>query len=138
VVVAALAILASAPLWAWVAVAAATGPLLARAGRPAHKPIVTAATLPGTVQAPSQDVITRALGSLGMAGIDRWLRDGRELVFPFPVRADHAPEGGRAYRPPQSGEAVAPSAALVGRDGAAGLGAAVIVIGAYLVGESGR
>jgi hypothetical protein len=102
------------------------------------EPIVTASTLPGTVQAPSQDVITRALGSLGIAGIDRWLRDGRELVFPSPVRADHAREGGRAYRPPQSGEAVAPSAALVGRDGAAGLGAAVIVIGAYLVGESGR
>jgi hypothetical protein len=58
--------------------------LLARAGRPAHKPIVAAATLPATVQAPSQDVITRALGSLGIAGIDRWLRDGRELVFPSP------------------------------------------------------
>jgi S-DNA-T family DNA segregation ATPase FtsK/SpoIIIE len=33
-------------------------------------------------------VITRALGSLGIAGIDRWLRDGRELVFPSPVRED--------------------------------------------------
>ncbi len=40
------------------------------------------------MQAPSQDVITRALGSLGIAGIDRWLRDGRELVFPSPVRED--------------------------------------------------
>ena len=88
VVVAALVILSQAPAWVWVVVAAATGPLLARAGRPAHKPIVTAATLPATVQAPSQDVITRALGSLGIAGIDRWLRDGRELVFPSPVRED--------------------------------------------------
>jgi hypothetical protein len=52
VVVAALVILAGAPLWAWVAVAAAAVPLLARAGRPAGKPIVTAATLPATVQAP--------------------------------------------------------------------------------------
>ena len=43
---------------------------------------------PATVQAPTQDVITRALGSLGIAGIDRWLRDGRELVFPSPVRED--------------------------------------------------
>jgi S-DNA-T family DNA segregation ATPase FtsK/SpoIIIE len=33
-------------------------------------------------------VITRALGSLGIAGIDRWLRDGRALVFPSPVRED--------------------------------------------------
>jgi S-DNA-T family DNA segregation ATPase FtsK/SpoIIIE len=63
-------------------------PLLARAGRPAHKPIVTAATLPAAVQPPSQDVITRALGSLGIAGIDRWLRDGRVLNFPSPVRED--------------------------------------------------
>ena len=88
VVVAALVILSQAPAWVWVVVAAATGPLLARAGRPAHKPIVTAATLPATVQAPSQDVITRALASLGIAGIDRWVRDGRELVFPSPVRED--------------------------------------------------
>src|SRR5258705_265496 len=57
-------------------------------GRPAHKPIVTPAVLPATVQAPSQDVITRALGALGIAGIDRWLRDGRALVFPSPVRED--------------------------------------------------
>jgi DNA segregation ATPase FtsK/SpoIIIE, S-DNA-T family len=88
VVVAALVILADAPVWVWVVVAAAALPMLARAGRPTGKPIVTAATLPATVQAPSQDVITRALGSVGIAGIDRWLRDGRPLVFPSPVRED--------------------------------------------------
>ena len=88
VVVAALVILASAPPWAWILLAAVALPLLARTGRPAHKPIVTAATLPATVQAPDQDVITRALGSLGIPGIDRWLRDGRPLVFPSPVRED--------------------------------------------------
>jgi DNA segregation ATPase FtsK/SpoIIIE, S-DNA-T family len=86
VVVAALVILSKAPPWAWILLAAVALPLLARAGRPAHKPIVTAATLPATVQAPSQDVITRALASLGIAGIDRWVRDGRALVFPSPVR----------------------------------------------------
>jgi S-DNA-T family DNA segregation ATPase FtsK/SpoIIIE len=88
VVVAALVILSQAPTWAWVLLGVVALPLLARAGRPAHKPIVTAATLPAAVQAPTQDVITRALGSLGIAGIDRWLRDGRELVFPSPVRED--------------------------------------------------
>jgi DNA segregation ATPase FtsK/SpoIIIE, S-DNA-T family len=88
VVVAAVVILASAPPWAWVLLGVVALPLLARAGRPAGKPIVTAATLPATVQAPSQDVITRALGALGIAGIDRWLRDGRPLVFPSPVRED--------------------------------------------------
>jgi DNA segregation ATPase FtsK/SpoIIIE, S-DNA-T family len=88
VVVAALVILSHAPVWAWVLLAVVALPLLARAGRPQGKPIVTAATLPATVQAPDQDVITRALGSLGIAGIDRWLRDGRPLVFPSPVRED--------------------------------------------------
>jgi DNA segregation ATPase FtsK/SpoIIIE, S-DNA-T family len=89
VVVAALVILVRwAPAWAWVLLGAVALPLLARTGRPAHKPIVTSATLPATVQAPSQDVITRALGSLGIAGIDRWLRDGHQLVFPSPVRED--------------------------------------------------
>ena len=83
-----LVILAQAPAWAWVLLGAVALPLLARTGRPAHKPIVTSATLPATVQAPTQDVITRALGSLGIAGIDRWLRDGRALVFPSPVRED--------------------------------------------------
>ena len=81
---AALVILSQAPAWAWILLAVIALPLLARTGRPAHKPIVTAATLPATVQAPSQDVITRALGSLGIAGIDRWLRDGHQLVFPVP------------------------------------------------------
>lgn len=93
VVVAALATLSQAPPWAWILLAVVALPLLARTGRPAHKPIVTAATLPATVQAPDQDVITRALGSLGIAGIDRWLRDGGQLVFPSPVRED-GPAGG--------------------------------------------
>jgi len=86
--VGAIGFLSLAPSWVWVVVAAVAVPLLARTGRPAHKSIVTSATLPATVQAPDQDVITRALGSLGIAGIDRWLRDGRALVFPSPVRED--------------------------------------------------
>jgi S-DNA-T family DNA segregation ATPase FtsK/SpoIIIE len=77
-----------APSWTWILLAVAAVPVLARHGRPAGKPIVQSAQLPAAVQPPSQDVITRALGSLGIAGIDRWLRDGRELVFPAPVRED--------------------------------------------------
>jgi S-DNA-T family DNA segregation ATPase FtsK/SpoIIIE len=73
--VAAVVTLSLAPPWAWVLAGVVVLPLLARAGRPAGKPIVTGATLPAAVQAPSQDVITRALGALGIAGIDRWLRD---------------------------------------------------------------
>jgi DNA segregation ATPase FtsK/SpoIIIE, S-DNA-T family len=91
VVVAAVAGVAAAryvPVWAWVLLGVLVLPVLARHGKPAGKPIVQPAVLPPAVQAPSQDVITRALASLGIAGIDRWLRDGRELVFPSPVRED--------------------------------------------------
>jgi DNA segregation ATPase FtsK/SpoIIIE, S-DNA-T family len=87
--VAVLVILAQAPPWAWILLGVIALPLLARTGRPAHKPIVTSATLPATVQPPTQDVITRALGSLGIAGIDRWLREhNNQLVLPSPVRED--------------------------------------------------
>src|SRR5947207_8620913 len=88
VVVAAVVTLSLAPRWAWILAGVVVLPLLARAGRPAGKPIVTGATLPAAVQPPTQDVITRALGALGIAGIDRWLRDGHQLVFPSPVRED--------------------------------------------------
>ena len=74
--------------WAWALLALAAVPALARAGRPEGSPIITPAVLPAVVQAPTQDVITRALASLGVPGIDRWLKDGRELVFPSPVRED--------------------------------------------------
>jgi S-DNA-T family DNA segregation ATPase FtsK/SpoIIIE len=77
-----------APGWAWPLVGVVAVVVLARAGRPAGKPIVQSAQLPAAVQAPTQDVITRALGALGIAGIDRWLREDRELVFPSPVRED--------------------------------------------------
>jgi DNA segregation ATPase FtsK/SpoIIIE, S-DNA-T family len=87
-VIIALAALTYAPRWAWALLALAVVPALARAGRPAGKPIVTSAVLPAAVQAPSQDVITRAMASLGIPGIDRWLRDGHELAFPAPVRED--------------------------------------------------
>ncbi len=77
-----------APHWVWLVLAAAAVPFLARAGRPAGKPIAQAAVMPAAVTAPSPDVITRALASLGIAGIDKWLRDGRPIAFPSPVRED--------------------------------------------------
>jgi DNA segregation ATPase FtsK/SpoIIIE, S-DNA-T family len=73
--------------WILAVAAVAAIPVLARAGRKG-KPIVQPAQLPAAVQAPTQDVITRALGSLGITGIDRWLREERPLVFPNPVRED--------------------------------------------------
>jgi len=52
------------------------------------KTITTRAELPAQVQPPDQDVITRALGSLGIAEINRVLRDGGAIGFPSPVRED--------------------------------------------------
>ena len=52
------------------------------------KTITTRAELPAQVQPPDQDVITRALGSLGIAEINRVLRDGGGIGFPSPVRED--------------------------------------------------
>jgi DNA segregation ATPase FtsK/SpoIIIE, S-DNA-T family len=74
--------------WLLAVAAVAAIPVLARAGRPAGKPAFPSATLPPSVQPPTQDVITRALGSLGITGIDKWLREERPLVFPSPVRED--------------------------------------------------
>jgi DNA segregation ATPase FtsK/SpoIIIE, S-DNA-T family len=74
--------------WAWALLLLVIVPALARAGRPDGKPILTPAVLPPAVLAPTQGVITRALASLGIPGIDRWLREERPLVFPSPVRED--------------------------------------------------
>jgi DNA segregation ATPase FtsK/SpoIIIE, S-DNA-T family len=87
VLVAVVAAVKFAP-WLLVAAVLAAIPVLARAGRPAGKPAFPSATLPPSVQPPTQDVITRALGSLGISGIDKWLREERPLVFPSPVRED--------------------------------------------------
>jgi len=77
-----------APRWVWLLLATVAVPFLARAGRPAGKPIARAAVLPAAVAPPDRDVITRALASLGIAGIDKWLRDGHPIAFPSPVRED--------------------------------------------------
>jgi hypothetical protein len=88
----ALALLAAmwrfAPWWAWAALIAVVFPPLARAGRPASKPIVGQAALPSQGQPPSPEVITRALGALGSAEINKVVREGREITFPAPVRED--------------------------------------------------
>ncbi len=83
-----LAMVTFAPTWAWILLGLMAVPVLARHGRPAGKPIVQPAVLPAAIQAPSQDVITRALASIGIASLDRWIRDGHPLTFPSPVRED--------------------------------------------------
>lgn len=76
------------PWFGWAILVTLTITGLARAGRPASKPIITPAVVPAAVLAPSQDVITRALAACGIPGIDKWLRDGKQIGFPAPVRED--------------------------------------------------
>ena len=83
-----VAMAAYAPWWAWALLAAAVFTALARAGRPQGKTITTKAEIPAQVQPPTQDVITRALGSIGIAEINKVLRDGGTIGFPSPVRED--------------------------------------------------
>ena len=77
-----LAMVVWAPWWAWALAAAALFVMFALAGRPQGKTITTRAELPADVQPPDRDVITRALGSIGIAGISQALRNGERLNFP--------------------------------------------------------
>lgn len=86
-------VFASELLWAsarWVLLGLAGIALAAAArfGRPDGVRIVTPAAVPGQYEKLTPDIIVRALGSLGIAGIDRWLREGKEIAFAHPVRQD--------------------------------------------------
>jgi S-DNA-T family DNA segregation ATPase FtsK/SpoIIIE len=72
-------------VWPLLAAAAVVG--LARLGRGSRR-IVQPAHVPMAYEALTQDVITRALGSLGLAGINQWLREGNQIAFAGPVRQD--------------------------------------------------
>jgi len=77
-----------APSWAWGLLAAAAFTALARAGRPQGKTITTKAELPAQVQPPTQDVIIRALGSMGIGEINKAIAAGTFPPLPSPVRED--------------------------------------------------
>jgi len=81
---------AYAPWWAWTLFAVALFVAFAITGRPHGKTITTRAELPATVQPPDQEVITRALGSVGIAGINQAIAKGEftSRNFPSPVRED--------------------------------------------------
>ena len=89
-IAAALAMVAFAPWWAWALTSAALFVLFALAGRPPGKTITAKAEIPAAVQPPTQDVITRALGSVGISGINQAIAKGEfgPRNFPSPVRED--------------------------------------------------
>ena len=88
IAVVAVAAVRFAPWWGWALIAAASFALFALAGRPQGKTITTRAQIPAQVQPPTQDVIFRALGSVGIAQISRALTDGSMPPLPAPVRED--------------------------------------------------
>jgi DNA segregation ATPase FtsK/SpoIIIE, S-DNA-T family len=74
--------------WAWSAAGGAAVLLLARAGRPDGHRIISPAVIPPQYAEPTQDSITEALGSLGIAGINQAIKDGRGIAFVSPVMRD--------------------------------------------------
>ena len=58
------------PWWGWLAAAVVGVRVLARHGAPQGQPIIRAAIVPTAYQPPTPEVITRALGSLGIAAIN--------------------------------------------------------------------
>jgi S-DNA-T family DNA segregation ATPase FtsK/SpoIIIE len=77
-----------APWWGWALAAVTLFAVFALAGRPQGTTITTRAELPAQVQPPDRDVIFRALGSLGIAQVNRALTDGTMPPLPAPVRED--------------------------------------------------
>lgn len=83
-----LAVAVLAPWWSWLAIAGVAVPALARHGRPEGKPLVQAAVVAPMYQVPTFPVITRALGSLGIAGINAALKESGRLNFVSDVHRD--------------------------------------------------
>ena len=76
------------PWWGWLAVAAITVRVLARHGAPEGQPIIRAAIIPTAYQPPTPEVITRALGSIGISAINAVIKDGPGLAFVSDVHRD--------------------------------------------------
>jgi S-DNA-T family DNA segregation ATPase FtsK/SpoIIIE len=88
VLVAVDAMVRFAPWQAWPVLAAAAFVSLALAGRPQGKTITRPAQIPAQVQPPDSGVIVRALGSLGIAEINKAITAGTFPPLPAPVRED--------------------------------------------------
>jgi len=76
------------PWQAWPPLGLAALVVLARRGRPAGKTVFQAATVAPKYEPPTPEVITRALASLGIAGINQVLKDGGRINFVSDVHRD--------------------------------------------------
>jgi DNA segregation ATPase FtsK/SpoIIIE, S-DNA-T family len=88
VLLAVLAMVRWAPWWGWALLVIAAVLVLARHGRPAGRSIVHAAVVPWEFERLTDNIIMRALGSLGLAGIDKVLREGRKIDLITPPTRD--------------------------------------------------
>ena len=78
----------TAPWWVLVIAGLAAAGVLARYGRPEGKPIVKAAVVAPAYETPTPAIITRALGALGVAGINEAIRSGEGIRFITDVHRD--------------------------------------------------
>jgi DNA segregation ATPase FtsK/SpoIIIE, S-DNA-T family len=76
------------PWQAWPVIGAAGVLVLALHGKPAGRPLVQPAAVPPRYAPPTPLIITRALGALGIGGINEVLKDGRDLSFVTDVHRD--------------------------------------------------
>jgi S-DNA-T family DNA segregation ATPase FtsK/SpoIIIE len=83
-----LVMVAFAPPWLWAFAGLAAFVAFALAGRPQGKTITSRAELPAEVAPPTGDVIVRALGSLGIAEVNKAIAAGTFPPLPSPVRED--------------------------------------------------
>ena len=79
---------AFAPRWSWWLAGAVALLLLVRAGRPDGHRIISPAIIPPQYEEPTHEVVTDALGSLGIPGINAAIKDGRGIAFISPVMRD--------------------------------------------------
>jgi S-DNA-T family DNA segregation ATPase FtsK/SpoIIIE len=83
-----LAMIRWLPWWGWLAAVVAAVAVLMRHGAPEGQPIIRAALVPTAYQPPTPEVITRALGSLGIAAINAVIKDGPGIGFVSDVHRD--------------------------------------------------
>jgi DNA segregation ATPase FtsK/SpoIIIE, S-DNA-T family len=77
-----------APPWAWVLLLLALAFAAARHGKPKDKPAFRSATVPAQYQPPTPQIITRAMGALGITAISKEIESGRGLHFLTDVHRD--------------------------------------------------
>ena len=83
-----LAMIRWLPWWGWVLAVGTAILVLSRHGAPEGQRIVRAAVVPTAYQPPTPEVITRALGSLGIAAINAVIKDGPGIAFVADVHRD--------------------------------------------------